>query len=178
MDLATFLIQCLNSLQYGLLLFLVASGLTLIFGIMGVINLAHGSFYMIGAYMAFALAPVVATTFGGGFFAVLLVGTVLAERYQIEAVIAVERRALHLLIGDQLLRRRGLDALETRGATEIQPHQRDTDQEQRPRDGVADDALGFHVSARAERPVPPDRFALISRMSLRETACERWACGP
>ncbi len=78
MDLATFLIQCLNSLQYGLLLFLVASGLTLIFGIMGVINLAHGSFYMIGAYMAYALAPVVARTFGGGFFAVLLVGVVLA----------------------------------------------------------------------------------------------------
>jgi branched-chain amino acid transport system permease protein len=78
MDLATFLIQCLNSLQYGLLLFLVASGLTLIFGIMGVINLAHGSFYMIGAYMAFALAPAVASTFGGGFFAVLVVGTVLA----------------------------------------------------------------------------------------------------
>jgi len=78
MDLATFLIQCLNSLQYGLLLFLVASGLTLIFGIMGVINLAHGSFYMIGAYMAYALAPAVATTFGGGFFATLAVGTALA----------------------------------------------------------------------------------------------------
>jgi branched-chain amino acid transport system permease protein len=78
MDFATFLIQCLNSLQYGLLLFLVASGLTLIFGIMGVINLAHGSFYMIGAYMAFALSPVVAGTFGGGFFSVLVVGTVLA----------------------------------------------------------------------------------------------------
>ena len=78
MDLATFLIQCLNSLQYGLLLFLVASGLTLIFGIMGVINLAHGSFYMIGAYMAFALSPIVASTFGGGFFAVLAVGLVLA----------------------------------------------------------------------------------------------------
>lgn len=78
MDPATFLIQCLNSLQYGLLLFLVASGLTLIFGIMGVINLAHGSFYMIGAYMAYALAPAVAATFGGGFFAVLAVGTVLA----------------------------------------------------------------------------------------------------
>ena len=78
MDLATFLIQCLNALQYGLLLFLVASGLTLIFGIMGVINLAHGSFYMIGAYMAFALAPIVAATFGGGFFATLFVGTVLA----------------------------------------------------------------------------------------------------
>ncbi len=78
MDLATFLVQCLNALQYGLLLFLVASGLTLIFGIMGVINLAHGSFYMIGAYMAFALAPIVAGTFGGGFFATLLAGTVLA----------------------------------------------------------------------------------------------------
>ncbi len=78
MDLATFLIQCLNALQYGLLLFLVASGLTLIFGIMGVINLAHGSFYMMGAYMAYALAPIVASTFGGGFFATLLVGVVLA----------------------------------------------------------------------------------------------------
>jgi branched-chain amino acid transport system permease protein len=78
MDLATFLIQCLNSLQYGLLLFLVASGLTLIFGIMGVINLAHGSFYMIGAYMAYALAPVVGSTLGGGFFATLGVGVVLA----------------------------------------------------------------------------------------------------
>ncbi|MBL8329590.1 MAG: branched-chain amino acid ABC transporter permease, partial [Rubrivivax sp.] len=78
MDFATFLIQCLNALQYGLLLFLVASGLTLIFGIMGVINLAHGSFYMVGAYMAFALAPPVAATFGGGFFSTLAVGTVLA----------------------------------------------------------------------------------------------------
>ena len=51
-----FLIQLLNAVQYGLLLFLVASGLTLIFGIMGVINLAHGSFYMIGAYLAWSLA--------------------------------------------------------------------------------------------------------------------------
>jgi branched-chain amino acid transport system permease protein len=78
MDLSIFLIQCLNALQYGLLLFLVASGLTLIFGIMGVINLAHGSFYMIGAYMAYALAPFVAMTFGGGFFATLFVGLVVA----------------------------------------------------------------------------------------------------
>ena len=74
MDVATFLIQCLNAVQYGLLLFLVASGLTLIFGIMGVINLAHGSFYMIGAYMAYALAPWVNTYLGGGFFTTLLVG--------------------------------------------------------------------------------------------------------
>jgi branched-chain amino acid transport system permease protein len=52
----SFLIQVLNGVQYGLLLFLVATGLTLIFGIMGIINLAHGSFYMVGAYMAFTLS--------------------------------------------------------------------------------------------------------------------------
>jgi len=55
-DVYFFLIQVLNGVQYGLLLFLVASGLTLIFGIMGIINLAHGSFYMIGAYLAFLLS--------------------------------------------------------------------------------------------------------------------------
>ncbi len=51
-----YLIQLLNAVQYGLLLFLLSSGLTLIFGIMGVINLAHGSFYMVGAYLAYSLA--------------------------------------------------------------------------------------------------------------------------
>jgi branched-chain amino acid transport system permease protein len=50
-----YLIQLLNAVQYGLLLCLLSSGLTLIFGIMGVINLAHGSFYMVGAYLAFWL---------------------------------------------------------------------------------------------------------------------------
>ena len=78
MDLTSFLIQCLNAVQYGLLLFLVAAGLTLIFGIMGVINLAHGSFYMIGAYMAYVLAPWMASAFGGGFFASLVLGCALA----------------------------------------------------------------------------------------------------
>jgi len=78
MDVTAFLVQCLNALQYGLLLFLVASGLTLIFGIMGVINLAHGSFYMIGAYMAYVLAPIVGASFGGGFFATLLIGVALS----------------------------------------------------------------------------------------------------
>jgi branched-chain amino acid transport system permease protein len=56
MDFYTFLIQLLNGVQYGLLLFLVSSGLTLVFGIMGIINVAHGSFYMIGAYLAWSLA--------------------------------------------------------------------------------------------------------------------------
>jgi branched-chain amino acid transport system permease protein len=55
MDLTTFLIQILNGVQYGFLLFLVASGLTLIFGIMGIINLAHGAFYMLGAYIVYWL---------------------------------------------------------------------------------------------------------------------------
>ena len=55
MDLSFITIQLLNSVQYGFLLFLVASGLTLIFGIMGVINIAHGSFYMIGAYLTYWL---------------------------------------------------------------------------------------------------------------------------
>jgi branched-chain amino acid transport system permease protein len=74
MDIATFLVQCLNAVQYGLLLFLVASGLTLIFGIMGVINLAHGSFYMLGAYLAFSLSPL----FGDHFILQLLAGVALA----------------------------------------------------------------------------------------------------
>ena len=77
MDFPTFLVQCLNAVQYGLLLFLVASGLTLIFGIMGVINLAHGSFYMIGAYMAFALAPY----FGDWYLTKLLVGVLLSALF-------------------------------------------------------------------------------------------------
>jgi len=55
MDPVIFLIQVLNGVQYGLLLFLVASGLTLIFGILGIINLAHGSFYMVGAYLMVTL---------------------------------------------------------------------------------------------------------------------------
>ena len=76
MDLSIFLIQILNSVQYGLLLFLVASGLTLIFGIMGVINLAHGSFYMLGAYAAFTLS-----TLTGNLFWAIGLGIVLAVAF-------------------------------------------------------------------------------------------------
>jgi branched-chain amino acid transport system permease protein len=73
MDFTSFLIQILNALQYGLLLFLVASGLTLVFGIMGIINLAHGSFYMIGAYLAFAL-----TSLTGNLMLAIVLGIPLA----------------------------------------------------------------------------------------------------
>jgi branched-chain amino acid transport system permease protein len=68
-----YLIQLLNAIQYGLLLFLLASGLTLIFGIMGVINLAHGSFYMIGAYLAYGLAKLT-----GSFWLAIPLGLVVA----------------------------------------------------------------------------------------------------
>ena len=73
MDLANFLIQLLNSVQYGLLLFMLAAGLTLIFGIMGVVNLAHGSFYMLGAYLAWSLS-----TLTGSLTLAILGGAVLA----------------------------------------------------------------------------------------------------
>jgi len=67
------LIQALNAAQYGLLLFLIASGLTLIFGVMGVINIAHGSFYMMGAYFAFTL-----TGLTGNFFIAVFLGAILS----------------------------------------------------------------------------------------------------
>jgi len=51
-----FIEQCLNGLQVGLLLFLLAAGLTLVFGIMDLVNLAHGSLYMLGAYFAATFA--------------------------------------------------------------------------------------------------------------------------
>ncbi|MGB8623172.1 MAG: branched-chain amino acid ABC transporter permease [Paracoccaceae bacterium] len=54
---ATLLIeQALNGLQYGMMLFLMAAGLTLVFGVMGLINLAHGSLYMVGAFACAAVA--------------------------------------------------------------------------------------------------------------------------
>ena len=76
MDFATFLIQLLNSVQYGLLLFMLAAGLTLIFGIMGVVNLAHGSFYMLGAYLGYSLSAAF-----GNLALALAVGTVLAVAF-------------------------------------------------------------------------------------------------
>ena len=73
MDVANFLIQLLNSVQYGLLLFMLAAGLTLIFGIMGVVNLAHGAFYMLGAYLAWSLSSMT-----GSFTLAIIGGIVLS----------------------------------------------------------------------------------------------------
>ena len=56
MSISLFLEQVLNGLQFGVMLFLMSAGLTLVFGVMGLINLAHGSLYMIGAFSAAAIA--------------------------------------------------------------------------------------------------------------------------
>lgn len=81
--------QSLNGLQFGLMLFLLAAGLTLVFGIMDMINLAHGSLYMVGAYLA-ATASAATGSFtlgllagvaGAALFGALLETTVLRRLY-------------------------------------------------------------------------------------------------
>jgi branched-chain amino acid transport system permease protein len=67
----TLLVALLNGTIYGLLLFMVSAGLTLIFGMMGVLNFAHASFYMLGAYFAYALQGVL------GFWGAIVVAPVL-----------------------------------------------------------------------------------------------------
>jgi branched-chain amino acid transport system permease protein len=87
LDLEFFLITLLNSLSYGLLLFMLSSGLTLIFSMMGVLNFAHASFYMLGAYFAYQTGMV----FGfwpALFLAPILVGVIgaITERYGLRKV--------------------------------------------------------------------------------------------
>jgi branched-chain amino acid transport system permease protein len=66
-----FIEQCLNGVQLGMLLFLLAAGLTLIFGIMDLVNLAHGSLYMIGAYFAATFAAMTDSFIAGAVLALL-----------------------------------------------------------------------------------------------------------
>ena len=87
MNLEFFVISMLNGMSYGLLLFMLSSGLTLIFSMMGVLNFAHTSFYMLGAYFAYTLSGLV------GFWpalvlAPLAVGALgaLFERYSLRRV--------------------------------------------------------------------------------------------
>jgi branched-chain amino acid transport system permease protein len=103
MDLANFLIQLLNSVQYGLLLFMLAAGLTLIFGIMGVVNLAHGSFYMLGAYLAWSLA---AKT--GSLVLAILLGTALSVLFGLVLERLLFRHFYHRDHLDQVLLTFGL----------------------------------------------------------------------
>ncbi len=82
-----FTISMLNGLSYGLLLFMLSSGLTLIFSMMGVLNFAHASFYMIGAYIAYSIARLIGF-WPGLLFAPLAVGVLgaLFERYCLRRV--------------------------------------------------------------------------------------------
>ena len=80
MSLTLFAEQALNGLQLGTMLFLMASGLTLVFGIMNLINLAHGSLYMVGAYFAATLFPLTGSLLlagVGAFIGVLVLGMAL-----------------------------------------------------------------------------------------------------
>src|SRR5690606_25507593 len=87
MSLEFFLVSLLNGVSYGLLLFMLSSGLTLIFSMMGVLSFAHASFYMLGAYLAYALEQFT------GFWCALLLAPVmvgmlgmLVERYGLRHV--------------------------------------------------------------------------------------------
>ncbi|MYB35623.1 MAG: branched-chain amino acid ABC transporter permease [Gammaproteobacteria bacterium] len=103
MDWGLLLTQLMNGLQLGLLLFLLASGLTLIFGIMDFINLSHGSFYMIGAYFC---GSIVAR--GGSFLVAVLIA--LAGMFVVGAVIerVIARRLYHADHLDHVLATFGL----------------------------------------------------------------------
>lgn len=82
-----FIISMLNGLSYGLLLFMLSSGLTLIFSMMGVLNFAHASFYMLGAYFGYTLTDII------GFWPALVLAPLLAaglgalfEKYSLRKV--------------------------------------------------------------------------------------------
>jgi branched-chain amino acid transport system permease protein len=113
-----FLEQALNGLQFGLMLFLLAAGLTLVFGIMDMINLAHGSLYMVGAYLAAAavaasgsfVVGVLAAVIGTAAIGALLEITVLRHLYTRDhlsqvlatfALILIANEAVRMVWGDQ-----------------------------------------------------------------------------
>ena len=90
--------QILNGLQFGVMLFLMAAGLTLIFGVMGLINLAHGSLYMVGAFAAASMAGLT-----GSFFIGLLAALIAAALAGAIIEIVVIRRLYKAAHLDQVL---------------------------------------------------------------------------
>jgi branched-chain amino acid transport system permease protein len=82
-----FLVQTLNGISYGLLLFMLSSGLTLVFSLMGVLNFAHASFYMLGAYFAYQVSVKIGF-WPGLVLAPVLVGAIgmLIERWGLRQV--------------------------------------------------------------------------------------------
>src|SRR3954471_19392290 len=112
--------QFLHGLQLGLMLFLFAAGLTLVFGIMDMINLAHGSLYMIGAYIAAAVAQasgsfalaVAAAVFGTALIGAVLEVSLLRKLYARDhlsqvlatfAVLLICNETVRMLFGSQAL---------------------------------------------------------------------------
>ena len=98
MTLVLLIEQALNGLQFGVMLFLMAAGLTLIFGVMGLINLAHGSFYMIGAFAAAATAAAT-----GSFLLALIASLVAAAGIGAIVELTVIRRLYNRNHLDQVL---------------------------------------------------------------------------
>jgi branched-chain amino acid transport system permease protein len=80
-----YVVQAIHGLVYGMLLFLVASGLTVVFGMMGVLNLAHASFYMLGAYLGYSIHRYLSSFWLSLLIAPLIVGALgaLIERFLI-----------------------------------------------------------------------------------------------
>jgi len=108
----TFFINCLNGLSWGMLLFLISAGLSTIFGVMGVLNFAHGSFYMLGAYfcmqimffsdnywIGLILSPIAVAIFGA-----LIERTILRHVYQRDITYQLLLTFALLLIVDDTVR--------------------------------------------------------------------------
>lgn len=91
MSASLLLVQLLNGLQYGVLLFLLAAGLTLVFGIMSFVNLAHGSLYMVGAYAA-ALAYGATGSFALAVFAAMAAALAIGLLLEVTVVSRLYRR--------------------------------------------------------------------------------------
>jgi branched-subunit amino acid ABC-type transport system permease component len=89
------LVQLVNGLMEGMTLFLIASGLTLIFGVSRIINFAHGSLFMVGAFMTHQLVPVIAPGTVGGFFGAVLAGALVAAAIGIVFEMLALRRIYH-----------------------------------------------------------------------------------
>src|SRR5512147_693961 len=98
----TFVFALLNGLIHGLLLFMVSAGLTLVFGMMGVLNFAHASFYMLGAYFAYALQGAL------GFWGALAVSPLLVGAIGVGVERFVLRRVHHYGHAHELLLTFGL----------------------------------------------------------------------